>query len=173
MSFSQPIGVQAFKNIARECYTQLNNQIPAKVIVPTSRGDLIWGIYEGFKELKQSNLIDDIPKMLAVEPFQRISKVLEGQPYTSIFDGTTELTSINGQTVTFQAIQAVKESNGTAIVVSDQEAQVAQKLASRRGIHLELSSAAAIAAAKKIDSSLNEEKGTIMAIATSSNFLPV
>lgn len=143
------------------------------MILPTSRGDLIWGIYEGFKELKQSNLIDDIPKMLAVEPFQRISKVLEGQPYTSIFDGTIELTSINGQTVTFQAIQAVKESNGTAIVVSDQEAQVAQKLASRRGIHLELSSAAAIAAAKKIDSSLNEEKGTIMAIATSSNFLPV
>ncbi|MGX4667837.1 pyridoxal-phosphate dependent enzyme [Cerasibacillus sp. JNUCC 74] len=90
-----------------------------------------------------------------------------------MFDGTTELTSINGQTVTFQAIQAVKESNGSAIVVSDQEAQVAQKLASRRGIHLELSSAAAIAAAKKIDSSLNEEKGTIMAIATSSNFLPV
>ncbi|MBU5267872.1 pyridoxal-phosphate dependent enzyme [Virgibacillus proomii] len=169
---SQPIGVQAFKNIARECYAQLNYQIPAKVIVPTSRGDLIWGIFEGFKELKQINLIDHIPKMYAVEPFQRISKVLEGQPYTNIFDGTTELTSINGQTVTFQAIQAVKESNEAAIVVSNQEAQVAQKLASHRGIHLELSSAAAIAASEKIDDTLNE-KGSIMAITTSSNFLPV
>jgi threonine synthase len=54
------------------------------VIVPTSRGALIWGIYEGFKELKQINLIYDIPKMFAVEPFQRISKVLEGQPYEYI-----------------------------------------------------------------------------------------
>ncbi|MDQ0178275.1 threonine synthase [Bacillus chungangensis] len=171
---SQPIGVQAFKNIARECYNQLNKKLPSSIVVPTSRGDLIWGIYEGFKELKQNNFIDRLPKMYAVEPFKRITKVLEGEAYTKTFDGITNLVSIDGQTVTFQAMQAVSESKGGAIVVSDKEALIAQELASHRGVHLELSSAAAIAGAQKIyDTQSTEEQGTIMAITTSSMFTPI
>jgi len=71
---SQPIGVQAYKLVARECYHQLEGA-PDAMAVPTSRGDLIWGIYEGFSELKQAKFIEKIPKLFAVEPFGRITKV--------------------------------------------------------------------------------------------------
>ena len=92
---SQPIGVQAYKLVARECYRQLEGA-PDAMAVPTSRGDLIWGIYEGFSELKQAKFIEKIPKLFAVEPFGRITKVLHGEKYTNHFDQDTNLKSIAG-----------------------------------------------------------------------------
>ncbi len=170
---SQPIGVQAYKLIARECYRQLGFT-PNAMAVPVSRGDLIWGIYEGFSELKQVKLIGKIPKLFAVEPFERMTKVLEGEEYTSHFDQYTNLKSIAGETVTWQALQAVIESNGHAINVTEEEAIDSQAVMSRKGIHLELSSATAIAAIKHIRrDQLVEENDSIVAVTTSSRFTPI
>jgi len=170
---SQPIGVQAYKLIARECYRQLGYN-PSALVVPTSRGDLIWGIYEGFSELKQAKLIEEIPKLFAVEPFKRISKVLGGEDYTKHFDGKTNLKSIAGKTVTWQALQAVIESNGYAINVTEEDALDSQTLISRSGIHLELSSSTVIAATKQIiKNQLVEENDSIVAVTTSSRFTPI
>ncbi len=54
-------GVQGYKNIAYEILHQLNGLVPTKVIIPVSRGDMLWGIWQGFKEMYKSKLITTLP----------------------------------------------------------------------------------------------------------------
>src|SRR5690625_4732003 len=171
---SQPLGVQAYKLVARECYRQLEGKSPSAMIVPVSRGDLIWGIYEGFSELKSKDFIKDIPQMFAVEPYGRISKVLEGELYTNHFHGSTDLRSIAGTTVTWQSLQAITESKGNVINITEEEAVKAQSMISRKGIHLELSSSTAIAAMRQIiENQLVKDDDSLIAVTTSSKFKPI
>lgn len=167
---TMPVGVQAYKTIAREIYEDLSGQSPSQVIVPSSRGDLLWGIYEGFQELNQAGKTSSIPQMIAVEPFPRLKRVLEGEPYTGWFEGATNLVSINGQTVTKQLEQAVWGSRGKAVVVDEKQSRHAQEQLYRLGIHLELSSAAALAGYYQ---KLNKYPSSTVLIGTSSSFTPI
>ena len=54
--------------------------VPGHILVPTSRGDLIWGIYRGFCELVESGQVDAMPRLWAVEPYARLGRVLAGEP---------------------------------------------------------------------------------------------
>ena len=152
---SNPYGVQGYKTIAYEIWQQLGT-VDA-VIVPCARGDLIWGIGEGFREMKAVGIVAAIPTLHAAEPFPRISKILQGEAKTTDhFPGETIQFSIAGDTVTDQAVRAVRDSRGSAVAVSDSAATGAQKIAARHGIDLEISSACALAA-----SSILKSKGEL------------
>ncbi|UFJ40754.1 pyridoxal-phosphate dependent enzyme [Brevibacillus humidisoli] len=161
---SNPFGVQGYKTVAYE----LAASAPDYVLVPTARGDLLWGIYEGFCELLAIGQIEKMPKLIAVEPFPRLTRVFAGEPYTAQFTGNTSLHSIAGGTVTYQAAAAVDRSGGTAIAVSDQQAIHAQEEARSWGIPLERSAASVIAALDRLASivSLTEED-TVVLVGTS------
>src|SRR3546814_7979724 len=75
-------------------FEELGPDLVDAVLVPTSRGDLIWGLFEGFRQLKAADLTTAVPRLFAVEPFARISAVLGGETVTGSFPGTTKLTSI-------------------------------------------------------------------------------
>ncbi|APD13348.1 pyridoxal-phosphate dependent enzyme [Pandoraea pulmonicola] len=142
---SNPYGVQGYKTIAYELFQQ-EGQIDA-VVVPCARGDLIWGIGEGFKDLKRAGLLKSVPSLHAVEPFPRLSKVLSGHAKsTDLFPGQTPQFSIAGDTTTDQAVRAVVESCGSAVCVNDTAAIAAQAEAARHGLDLELSAASALGA---------------------------
>src|SRR3546814_9506203 len=110
-------------------------------LVPTSRGDLIWGLFEGFRQLKAADLTTAVPRLFAVEPFARISAVLGGETVTGSFPGTTKLTSIGGSTVTYQAIEAIRLSGGGAVIVVDEMVARDQLSLARPGSYAELSPA--------------------------------
>ncbi|OPD40908.1 threonine synthase [Bacillus thuringiensis] len=167
-------GVQGYKNIAYEILHQLNGLVPTKVIVPVSRGDLLWGIWQGFKEMYKSKLITTLPNMIAVEPFPRLTRVLKGSLYTQEFLGETMLKSLDGTTVTFQAWNALTESNGLAIVISSNQALQAQQILLKKGIFLEVSASSTIAALEQLqDKKLLNNTDLVIAIGTSSGFLEV
>jgi threonine synthase len=46
---SNPFGVQGYKEISYELHSQIS-ETPDYVLVPTSRGDLLYEIYEGFSD---------------------------------------------------------------------------------------------------------------------------
>lgn len=142
---SNPYGVQGYKTIAFEIWQQLGH-VDA-IVVPCARGDLIWGIGEGYREMKAAGIISALPTLHAAEPFPRISKILEGQAKTTDhFPGETIQFSIAGDTATDQAVRAVRDSGGSAVYVSDSEALDAQLIAARQGIDLEISAACALGA---------------------------
>src|SRR3546814_7372249 len=49
---SNHFGLDGFKTIAYEMFEELGPDLVDAVLVPTSRGDLIWGLFEGFRQLK-------------------------------------------------------------------------------------------------------------------------
>lgn len=151
---SSPYGIEGFKPIARELLCQFDGRPPDWVIVPSSRGDLAWGIHRGFVELSPARL----PKMCLVEPFSRLSNVLcGGADYRETFPGSTRaLPSIAGNTVTLQAVETVRRSAGACVVVTDDRAQDWNRRMWRSGIPLETSSNTALLAAD-----LLVEAGTI------------
>jgi threonine synthase len=142
---SAPLSIEGYKAIAYECYE--NNSIPDHVIVPTARGDLAWGIAAGFKDLLNAKRIDAMPKVWIVEPFARLSKVLDGSLLHGSFDGSTEQFSTSGATVTYLQKFVVEQSNSGAIVVDDASAKKARKHFLQLGIEPELCAAATLDAA--------------------------
>ena len=141
---SNAFGIPGLKTVAFEMFEELGDGCLDAVLVPTSRGDLIWGLYEGFRQLEAMGLARSIPRLFAVEPFARISRVLDGEAMTGSFPGTTSLVSIGGSTVTYQAVEAVTASGGGAVVVDDEAVARDQARLARDGCYAELSSAAAL-----------------------------
>ncbi|WP_309505725.1 pyridoxal-phosphate dependent enzyme [Thermaerobacillus caldiproteolyticus] len=137
-------------------------------MVPTSRGDLLWGVWQGFREIKKVMKSIPLPQMIAVEPFPRLTAVLKGEDYTNSFHGQTVLKSIAGSTVTYQAVAAIKESRGKAVIVSSKEAFIAQQHLMKKGIFLEPSSASVVSAYEKLKQyGMIREKDVIVTIGTS------
>ncbi len=139
---SNPFGVQGYKTVAYEIVEQCAGEMPTVVIVPTARGDLLWGIWQGFLESGHNEL----PRLVAVEPFARLSRVLAGEDYRQSFAGGPHaMSSIGGATATYQSLVALRESRGMAVEVSDIETERAQHTLARLGFYTERSSAAALA----------------------------
>lgn len=141
---SNHFGSEGLKTIAFEIFEEVGPDAVDVVLVPTSRGDLLWGLYEGFRQLKSVGLIASIPRLFAVEPFPRISRVLNGEKVTGSFPGSTSLLSIGGSTVTYQAVKAIQDTGGGSVVVDDQTVARDQVRLAHHGCYAELSSAAAL-----------------------------
>jgi threonine synthase len=142
---SAPLSIEGYKLIAYECYE--NGSIPDHVLVPTARGDLAWGIAAGFKDLFMAKRIAQIPKVWIVEPFSRLSNVLEGSSLHGSFHGTTEQFSTAGATVTYLQKFVVEQSSSGALIVDDASAKKARAHFLRLGIAPELCAAATLDAA--------------------------
>ncbi|WP_372619473.1 pyridoxal-phosphate dependent enzyme [Falsiroseomonas sp.] len=141
-------GVEGYRTLAFEIAAAMSDGVDA-IFVPTARGDTIWGLATGFAALREAGLSRHaVPRLIAVEPFPRLTAVLAGRArITDVFSGNTRQASTAGATTTDQALRAVRESGGAAIVVDDAEAEAAQAaLAARHGLFLELCAAACFAA---------------------------
>lgn len=166
-----PFGVQGYKTIAYEIIEDFE-RIPNIIFVPCSRGDLIWGIWKGFKEAMDFGLINSLPKLIAVEPFPRLKRVIDGEPYVNSFTGeSVETPSVGGTTVTFQALQAILESNGEVVPIPSHLAINEQKHLGKHGIYAERSSSLVLGALKKlIKEQTIKENDNIMLIISSNGY---
>ena len=168
---SNHFGLDGLKTLAFELVEELGADNLDAIVVPTSRGDLIWGLCEGFQQLKAFGLIGSIPRLFAVEPFPRISRVLNGEGLTGSFPGATDLVSIDGSTVTYQSIEAIKSSRGGAVIVDDQSVMRDQQRLARHGCYAELSSAATLTGLDRLvrDAAISSADSVVL-IATSNGY---
>jgi threonine synthase len=176
---SNPFGLQGYKTMAYEISEQCQDQLPSIILVPTSRGDLLWALYEGFRELQAgefglNNVIinSPLPRLVAVEPFPRLSLVMSGADYRGQFPGKSgRMTSIGGANVTYQSWYALRETSGLAIDVSEKDALGGQEELARKGLYLESSSATILPALRQLHAA-GELRTTdrVMLIATSHGY---
>lgn len=154
-------GIQGYKTISYELFEEMENGLPDYIFVPLSRGDLLWGIFEGFRVLKQNGMIAELPRLVAVDPYPRIDRVMnEGMSWQDHFEGNTEYrVSLGGNTVTYQSYLALKESGGLAVSVPEQEAVGEVEELAAHGYYLEASSAINIGGLKKLRSQGQIEEG--------------
>lgn len=168
---SNPFGVDGLKTIAFELFEAGKLADLDAILVPTARGDLLWGLYYGCSQLRDAGLIQAIPRLYAVEPFARIKRVLDGCDPAGSFPGQTALFSIGGTTVTHQALSAIRASAGSAVVVADDAVARDQMTLAHHGCYLENASAAALTGLKLLMAQGDIKRGeTIMLLATSHGY---
>ncbi len=149
-----PWTIEGKKTGAWEIAWQCNFQLPDQIFVPTGDGVIISGIYKGFFDLKQLGWIENIPKLVAVQPenSNAISIAFEKKLETvckfadSIADSLVVSVPCNSKL----AVKAIQKSNGYTITVSEEEIISAiPETASQTGIFVEPAAAAALAGLKK------------------------
>jgi threonine synthase len=152
-----PYRIEGQKTLAYEVWEQLDYTIPDCIIVPVGNAGNISAIWKGFIELKNLNLINELPRIIGIQaegasPIARAFKQNKDEivPFPN---PETLATAIRiGNPVSWKkALRAVKESNGLMETVTDQEILEAQKLIARlEGIFVEPASASSIAGLKKL-----------------------
>lgn len=143
------------KTWAFEVWEQLGWQAPDTVILPVGNGTLFLGAYIGFSELLVAGEINKLPRMIAVQSevcaplakafHEDLDEFPEMKNQDTLAEGIAIATPIRGR----QILQAVRDTGGTFMTVS--EAEIVKSLLDlgRQGACIEPTSAAATAAATR------------------------
>ena len=145
-----PFGVEAYKTIAYELFEDLEG-VPDAVIVPAASGDLLYGVYKGFRELRELGLAQTCPRLIGCQAegaaplahafHDRLNDVpVLSQPKTMAI-------SIGDATGGKPALEAVQDSGGDIVTVTDEEILAAQRHLASHGVLVETASASSVAGA--------------------------
>ncbi|MEM4969762.1 MAG: pyridoxal-phosphate dependent enzyme [Sulfolobales archaeon] len=153
-----PHFVEAMKTIAYEIHYQVD-ELPDAIFIPTSSGTLLLGLYRGFKELVRYGYRKKIPKLIAVQTtsFHPLYRALKGEEMPLEDENLADGISLDKPPRLKQMIDAIKETSGDVVVVSNNEIKHSLKLLLARGLIVEPTSATSIA-------------GIIKAIQSGNNF---
>jgi len=165
------------KTIAYEICEQFRWRSPMWIVDNVGNGTHLYGMWKGFKELRNLDLIADTPRMVAIGP-------IGGAPIVKGFkEGIALPETVSGKSIAeglvgrwgydaALALKALKESNGHAEYVSDVEIIEAMKLlASLEGIFAEPSGAACIAGlSKTVETGMVDKGEEVVCIVTGSGF---
>jgi len=149
-----PLTIEGKKSAAYDIFISSRGNIPDVILVPVGDGVIISGVYKGFKELLSLGWIDKLPKLIAVQSTGSDALVrylntvkFEYKPANTIADSISAGASRN----LYMAANSVKESNGFAMAVTDDEILSSQKeFIKQTGILCEPSCASVYAAYKKL-----------------------
>ena len=152
-----PFRIEGQKSLGYEIAEQLNQESPDRVIVPVGNAGNISAIWKGFTEFYDLGFVKSLPKMTGIQA-QGAAPIAE-----AIRTGSNEIKPVKkpetiatairiGAPVSWRkAVNAIRDSGGTAETVSDDEILEAQKILSRlEGLFVEPASASSIAGLKKL-----------------------
>ncbi len=152
----QPYRFEGYKAMALEIAEQFNWKVPNVIIFPTGGGEGVIGLWKGFKEAIELGWISEAPRLVIVQSS-------ECAPLVEAFNNNEAEVKTpwkNPQTIaaglrvpspyaSYLTLKALRETNGTAITVSDQEILSAMKQLLKKGIYACPEAAATLAALNK------------------------
>ncbi|MCL2358200.1 MAG: threonine synthase [Nitrososphaerota archaeon] len=152
-----PFRVEGQKSLGYEICDQLNYEAPDRIIIPVGNAGNISAVWKGLTEFYQLGLIKKLPKMTGIQaqgsaPIAQAIQT-DSDQIIPVQNPETIATAIRiGAPVSWKkAINAIRESHGTAEIVTDDEILDAQKTLARiEGIFVEPASASSIAGLKKL-----------------------
>jgi len=152
-----PFTREGKKTVSFEIVQQLGWQVPDAVLVPVGDGNILSGVWKGFRDLLDTGFTDRMPRLVAVQSnasnaiSEAVARVRGGvAPADSIrpVRATTRADSISVDLPRdgVAAVRAVTETGGEVVEVSDDEIrQAVAFLARRTGIFAEPAGATAYA----------------------------
>lgn len=148
-----PAFLLGMESIAWEVWEQLNHVVPDVYLAPVGQGINLLGAWLGFKRLYHAGLAQKEPRIVAVQPEllcpvvravdQRLAEIPSiAQTQPSLAEGLAISQPVRGKRI----VQAIYESGGTALAVSEEAIIAAQTEAAHQGLFIEPTSATALAA---------------------------
>lgn len=153
--FWNPFFFQGTKTFSFEIWEQLNYHAPDNIIIPTGHGTLLLGAFKGFEELRKTQMIEKLPRIIAVQSescapiYEIFHNNLKDIPDIKVQDNLAEGISISRPIRWMQIIDAIKSTSGTVLKVSDEEIKESLREWSSKGLYFEPTSASATAALAK------------------------
>lgn len=149
-----PIFFEGTKTFLFEVFEQLNFKMPDVLVLPAGNGTLILGCYIAAKQLIASGLATTMPKIVAVQAkncaplanFLKVNTNMVVEP--TIAEGIAIKEPIRLK----QMAEAVKNTGGEVITVTEDEIKDAWKMMALKGFMIEPTSAATIAGTIKYNS---------------------
>jgi len=163
---SNTYGIEGYATIAYELVRDLGDA-PAAVVVPTSYGDILTGLWRGFTRMHTAGIIARLPRLIVAEPANAApyGPALGAAAPPTIHATPTAAFSIGGGTASLQGLQVLTESGGTAIAVGEADILPMQaQVAREAGVYLEAASVVGIVAARQV---ATETDGLVVVIGTS------
>lgn len=163
-----PLTIEGKKTVSLELFRQLG-QAPDVVFVSVGDGCILSGVYKGFRDLMDLEVIPSIPRIIGVQAdgsdalFRAFNTGrFENKPTSTVADSICVDTPCNG----FHALAQLKRYQGEMMTVTDDEIIQAQaRLARSTGLFTEPAGATAFAGFQKISSQLDPD-AVIVILAT-------
>ena len=157
-TLKEPYRIEGKKTMGYEVAEQMDWELPDAIFYPTGGGVGLIDMWKAFEEMQRLGWIGSRrPKMIAVQatgcaPIVRAFE--ENEPRSRFFDGAHTVAAglrVPKALGDFLVLQAVRESRGTAIAVTDDEMLAAGvQLASDEGVYAAPEGAACVAALEKL-----------------------
>jgi threonine synthase len=143
-----PFFFHGTKTFAYEIWEQLGFQEPDAILIPTGNGTLLIGAYIGFQDLLQQRLIRKMPRLIAVQSVHCAPIKSQWDPSFTQQKGDTlaEGIAIAQPARASQMLEAILQTDGKVITVTDAETITALKKMAKMGFYIEPTSATAFAA---------------------------
>jgi len=142
---------------AWEIWEQLGGNVPDWVLSPAGNGGLLLGICRGFQHLIASGITDRMPRIVAVqaEPYTPIYDAFHDQTETIEASPRIERISADGIAISYPVrgqalVEAIRQSKGTVVAVSDEDVITAHHQLAERGIFVEPTSATVAVAMQQL-----------------------
>ena len=167
-----PYLMEGKKTVALEIAEQLNWKMTDYVALSVGDGCTIAGVWKGFKDLYAAGFIDKLPRLISVqaEGCCPLNKAIEeGRPWEPMEENTiADSIAVGVPRNATKALNAIRESNGVVVCVSDQEILDAMKLLGRTcGVFGEPAGVAGTAGLKKaVETGLVPKNASYVSIVT-------
>jgi threonine synthase len=145
-----PYILEGIKTISYEISARLPGA-PDMLVGPAGGGDMFAAQWRGYVELKRAVVIDQLPRMIAVQSvnapplLEAFQNRLDRVP--TLHYARSKISGINVPFTGDHALAAIRESGGLAVGVKDEDVFAMQaRLATEEGIWVEPAGAAAVAA---------------------------
>lgn len=144
-----PYFSEGMKPAAEEIAT---HGLPDAIVLPVGNGSLLIGLHRGFQELVALGEIDRMPRLYAIQ-------AANVSPLAAAFRNhepqRVEATIADGIAVAEpprlrQMLDAVRESNGAAVAVTEMEIESARQTIAQRGLYVEPTAAVPLAALRRL-----------------------
>lgn len=150
---STPIGIEGYKTIAYEIYQDLG-LVPDWLALPVCYGDALAGIHQGFLDLKITGQTDRVPRYVAAEAhgsLQRAMAANADQVDSLPAAYATLAASVGGPQSAYQALLALRQSNGIAIRIGNEGlVELQERVGAIEGLNFELASVMPFAAVRQL-----------------------
>ncbi|ELZ70069.1 threonine synthase [Haloferax volcanii] len=156
-----PFRLEGQKTIGLEILEEFHEDYgsyPDRIVLPVGNAGNTSALYKAFRELVQSGALDadDVPKLTGVQAegaAPMVEAVENGWDDTQRWENVeTRATAIRiGNPVNApKALPGIRETDGTAVAVSDEEITAAQRDLAAEGVGVEPASAASVAGLRKL-----------------------